>query len=325
MPKASVAHPSEIDIPWIEQTLAVLCGGTGSMRPRAVYAESASVFCPDRDWIWMKDAQRGEFAVAFDGYRRNDCTYYALMLRFANVAPAGICITGGFSGSQPPQEHRFDLYQAPCMTAAGISGAAYRGSVFYAEGVSSGEGRGSDVSAIFGLAGSGCRLCFQAEARNGKSFESGMYDLADLRLSLRGSLGGDDQSFTAIVTASYDRLEGGFAATIEEIYMEKPSAQDAAVTISLGEIEIAWEDLSRIRPGSIVALPPLAEVGACILLQGEKWASGQLTLRDDKLFFQVGHFTAMEQLKNHAAQETSASGPRLLDELIAGHDPGGKK
>ncbi len=100
----------------------------------------------------------------------------------------------------------------------------------------------------------------------------------------------------------------------EEVMEEKELG--SALNISLGEVEIAWSDLAKIRTGSEIELDTTDQIVAKLKIGESEFATAALKFEDGKLKLEVISMGYEKNTKNLSDEETFKQNQRLMNSLL---------
>ena len=100
----------------------------------------------------------------------------------------------------------------------------------------------------------------------------------------------------------------------EEIMEEKEL--NSVLNISLGEVEIAWSDLAKIRTGSEIELAAADQIIAKLRVGESEFATAALKFEDGALKLEVISMGYEKNTKNLSDEETFKQNQRLINSLL---------
>jgi len=287
----------------MERLLALLLGAACGRRLAAVCSGRSAARQAGREWCYFAAGGRAEFAFAFlNGARRLPAIVRsALLLRLGGAGSAalplpGFEMRGEFSGAPPRQEHYFTLYldEYPCSFTAELACAF------------GGEEAAAGITAELPP----CKAplqhgrVFRCSAACGS--EPGAARPASFRLS---------NDMARLTLSAPWPGAGAVYFRIEELSMGRDDGAEASLTVNLGSVEIAWKDLWRLRPGSVLELPAAENLGATLEMAGEALAVADVAWREGALVFTVRSLAVLEAAA--AECEDAAAPDRLVRGIIA--------
>lgn len=278
----------------------------------AVYDGYTGAFSACRRWISARSAAGCEFSLSIEGVE-DRAAYYFTLLRAARRSRGRLQLLERFSDAQPQLEHGFTLWSLQGLPV-------YRGRLLYAGCASgaAGPNGGKKAAQLFGLRGEGAIFSLRGFL-SPDFFEAARPIPRDVRFELAWN--------GAVLPLSGPALSGGHEVCfiIKELQMEDVAHESSGISVSLGEVEISWADLARLRPGSVLAIGKPEDLEAMILLGGRAWAAAGVEYREGELFLTVSGLTALDAMRKAAEasapfqdpQETSGVNRRLIGEMLA--------
>ena len=113
----------------------------------------------------------------------------------------------------------------------------------------------------------------------------------------------------------FDEVTKILRLVVKEEVMEEKEL-DSVLNISLGEVEIAWSDLAKIRTGSEIELATTDQIVAKLKIGESEFATAALKFEDGSLKLEVISMGYEKNTKNLSDEETFKQNQRLINSLL---------